>query len=201
MEDKKFVEDLIARCHIAWRLFETRYHEKIIKRILFLEDNPFYTNELHQKVMVRIFLGLPKFNCDSELWTWIYKIIQNVLMTHFAIIAKNAEIFVSLDHRSISNSEYQQSNGDGFYDNQDQISKISDAHQISGDSDPSKNLERKESQARADVITRILDKDQAIAFDLRHNKKFSYREIGQVFGISAGAAKKLYYRAVAKMKK
>jgi RNA polymerase sigma factor (sigma-70 family) len=201
MDDKKFIADLIARCPIAWRGFDKLYFVKIGNRILFLVPNPFFTNELRQKVLIRVMKGLPKFNSNSVLWTWIYRIITNVCITHLRAQAANDEIMVSIDQCERSNSEYQHANGDGHYDNQDQLFNESEANQMSDKSNPEKILERKESQAQVDITTGILKGNQATVFDLHYNKGYSFIEIGLLLCISAEAAWKLYDRALKKMRK
>ena len=65
----------------AFNLLVRKYQKKIyahVRRIVIDHDD---ANDVVQNIFIKVWKGLEKFNEDSELYTWIYRISVNESLT------------------------------------------------------------------------------------------------------------------------
>ena len=58
----------------AYARLIAQYHQTIYNLIYRLLDDPADAPDTTQDVFIKVFRGMPKFNCESSLKTWIYRI-------------------------------------------------------------------------------------------------------------------------------
>ncbi|MGG4106974.1 RNA polymerase sigma factor [Paenibacillus lautus] len=89
------------------RTFEEMYDEYRlrIRHYLALKVNPMAADDLTQLVFLRAMENLDKFNENSSLFTWIFKIAQNTVKNEYRSISRKLEMpydFTSYESQSIS---------------------------------------------------------------------------------------------------
>lgn len=89
------------------RLFENTYDEyrQRIRHYLALKVNPIAAEDLTQQVFLRAMENLDKFNGNSSLFTWIFKIAQNAVKNEYRSLSRKHEMpydFTSYESQSIS---------------------------------------------------------------------------------------------------
>lgn len=89
------------------RTFEDVYDEyrPRIRHYLALKVNPMAADDLTQQVFLRAMENLDKFNGNSSLFTWIFKIAQNTVKNEYRSISRKQEMpydFTSYESQSVS---------------------------------------------------------------------------------------------------
>jgi len=87
--------------------FEDVYDEYClrIRQYLALKVNPMAADDLTQQVFIKVMENLDKFNQNSSLFTWIFKIAQNTVKNEYRSISRKHETpydFTSYESQSIS---------------------------------------------------------------------------------------------------
>ena len=90
-EKEKYAEkELIIRAKkgddSAFEQIVKLYEKKICQTILFMVKNDSVVEDVAQEVFIKIYKNISKFNEQSSLYTWIYRIVMN---TCFDEIRKN----------------------------------------------------------------------------------------------------------------
>lgn len=154
----------------AFNLLVRKYQKKIyahVRRIVIDHDD---ANDVVQNVFIKVWKGLEKFQADSELYTWIYRITVNESITFLK--KKRTKFFVP-----IVNIERELS------------SKLEEGNSFNGD-----EIELKLQKA---LLT--LPEKQRIVFNLRYYDEMPYEEMSKVLGTSVGALKASYHIAAKKI--
>ncbi len=73
-EDTLFVAELKAGSEDAYARLIAQYHQTIYNLVYRILDDPTDAPDTTQEVFIKVFRGMPKFNCGSSLKTWIYRI-------------------------------------------------------------------------------------------------------------------------------
>ncbi len=73
-EDALIVAELKAGNEDAYARLIAQYHQTIYSLIYRILDDPCDAPDTTQEVFIKIFRGMSKFNCESSLKTWIYRI-------------------------------------------------------------------------------------------------------------------------------
>jgi RNA polymerase sigma-70 factor (ECF subfamily) len=73
-EEALIVADLKAGNEDAYTWLITQYHQTIFNLVYRILDDPTDAPDATQEVFIKVFRGMPKFNCKSSLKTWIYRI-------------------------------------------------------------------------------------------------------------------------------
>jgi len=169
--DKELLEMLRGKDNsYAFNLLVRKYQKKIyshVRRIVIDHDD---ANDVVQNVFIKVWKGLEKFNADSELYTWIYRITVNESITFLK--KKRTKFFIP-----IVNLERELS------------SKLEDGTSFSGD-----EIEMKLQKA----LLTLPDK-QRIVFNLRYYDEMPYEEMSKVLSTSVGALKASYHIAAKKI--
>ena len=169
--DKELLEMLRTdQSSYAFNLLVRKYQNKIyahVRRIVIDHDD---ANDVVQNIFIKVWKGIEKFNEDSELYTWIYRISVNESLTFLK--KKRTKFFIP-----IHNIEKEMSD------------KIDAGEYFSGD-----EIERKLQKA---LLT--LPEKQRIVFNLRYYDEMPYEEMSRVLGTSVGALKASYHIAAKKI--
>ncbi len=73
-DDALIVAELKAGSEDAYARLVAQYHQTIYNLTYRLLDNPSDAPDTTQEVFIKVFRGISKFNCESSLKTWIYRI-------------------------------------------------------------------------------------------------------------------------------
>jgi len=73
-EDASIVAELKAGNEDAYTRLITQYHQTIYNLVYRILDDPTDAPDTTQEVFIKVFRGMSKFNCESSLKTWIYRI-------------------------------------------------------------------------------------------------------------------------------
>jgi RNA polymerase sigma-70 factor (ECF subfamily) len=73
-EDASIVAELKAGNEDAYTRLINQYHQTIYNLIYRILDDPTDAPDTTQEVFIKVFRGMSKFNCESSLKTWIYRI-------------------------------------------------------------------------------------------------------------------------------
>jgi RNA polymerase sigma-70 factor (ECF subfamily) len=73
-EDALIVAQLKAGSEDAYTRLITQYHQAIYGLVYRILDDPTDAPDTTQEVFLKVFRGMPKFNCESSLKTWMYRI-------------------------------------------------------------------------------------------------------------------------------
>ncbi|MEX2593190.1 MAG: sigma-70 family RNA polymerase sigma factor [Anditalea sp.] len=146
--------------------YQRRVYGIIRKMVIIHED----ADDILQNTFIKTFKNINKFNGDSTLFTWIYRIATNESL-NFLEKKKRHYFFSMEDHQQamekhLDNSPY-----------------------ISGD----------EIQKTLQKIILKLPEKQRLVFNLKYYEDLSYEEISQITHTSIGALKASYHHAVKKI--
>lgn len=127
-------------------------------------------NDLTQEVFVKIWKNLEKFQGNSQLYTWMYRIATNECLS-FLKKKRNKYFIPIVDvNKELSN-------------------KLENGPYVSGD-----EVQLKLQKA----ILKLPDK-QRLVFNMKYFDELKYEEMSQVLGTSVGALKASYHLAVKKI--
>lgn len=172
MEDSHIVNLLEdGRSDEAFNLIVQTYKERLywhIRRMSVSHDD---TDDLLQNIFVKIWSGLPSFRRESRLYTWIYRIATNEVITWL-----NKEKIRTL------------------------LSFSSPAETLASrvESDPYFNGDRLQKELLK-AIARLPEK-QRIVFCMRYFDETSYEDLSAILKTSQGALKASYHHAYNKVR-
>lgn len=171
-EDKELLalfRDPITR-NSAFTELVTTYQKRLywhIRRIVIDHDD---ADDVLQNVFIKVWKGLDKFNEESKLYTWLYRIATNESLT-FLRSKKNA---LNVSYGEVENY----------------LSKsLEDDNYFKGD-----EIQKKLQQA---ILT--LPEKQRIVFNMKYYEELKYEEISGILETSVGALKASYHHAVKKI--
>lgn len=133
--------------------------------------------DIVQEAFIKIYNGIEKFRNESNIRTWMYRIVMNLCYDYFR---KRKKIrFVS--EQEIFNSDGKQ---DVFASNENI------------------DLEEIENQRRQNLQKALenLTLRQKTVFNLRIYEELSYEEIARIMKVKVGTAKATFFQAVEKLK-
>ena len=61
----------------AFRIIVSKYGDALYNQIRQITQNHDYTNDVLQNVLIKVYQNLAKFNQQSALYTWMYRIARN----------------------------------------------------------------------------------------------------------------------------
>jgi RNA polymerase sigma factor (sigma-70 family) len=148
------------------------YKERLywhIRKIVISHDD---TDDVLQNTFIKIFKNIDKFNQDSKLFSWIYRITTNEAIT---FINKRAK------QRNLDISDYQQ----------ELASNLAIDNFFTGD----------EIQIILQKAIATLPQKQQLVFNMKYFDEIKYNEMSEVLETSVGALKASYFHAVKKIEK
>jgi RNA polymerase sigma-70 factor (ECF subfamily) len=127
-------------------------------------------DDLTQNTFIKAYKALDRFEGNSTLFTWLYRIATNESLTFLE--KKKKRYFFSLD------------------DHQEKLEAYVDQ---------SPSLTGEEIQVKLQKSLLKLPDKQRLVFHLKYEEELSYEEISQITGTSVGALKASYHHAVKKI--
>ena len=155
---------------IAFRKLITTYKERLywhIRKIVVSHDD---ADDVLQNTFIKIFKNIDRFNNNSKLYSWMYRIATNESIT---FINKRAK------ERNVDIAEY----------NQSVASTLQSDVLFDGD----------EIQLILQQAIATLPEKQKLVFNMKYFDEMKYNEISQILETSVGALKSSYFHAVKKI--
>jgi RNA polymerase sigma factor (sigma-70 family) len=150
-------------------LIETHQRKvyQVIRRMVLIHED---ADDLTQNTFVKAFRHLEKFEGNSSLFTWLYRIATNEALSFLE--KKKKRFFLSVD------------------DHQEKLeSYLDQPGSLNGD-----QIQLKLEKA----LLKLPDK-QRLVFHLKYQEELSYDEMAEITGTSVGALKASYHHAVKKI--
>lgn len=148
------------------RTYGERLYWHIRKMVLSHDD----ANDILQNCLVKAWNGLPSFREESKLYTWLYRIATNEVITFLK--KRRTHLFQPLSE--VSRKLYETLQSDPLFQ---------------GDS----------IQLQLQKAIFALPNRQRQVFNMRYFDELKYDEISEILGISVGALKASYHHAVQKI--
>ncbi len=156
----------------AFRELISTYKERLywhIRKIVISHDD---ADDVLQNTFIKIFKNIDKFNQESKLFSWMYRIATNESITFINNRAKKRNIDISdLQQELVSNLE-----SDDWY---------------SGD----------EIQIILQKAIATLPQKQQLVFNMKYFDELKYDQMSEILETSVGALKASYFHAVKKIEK
>jgi RNA polymerase sigma-70 factor (ECF subfamily) len=156
----------------AFNILVKKYQERLywhIRKIVLTHDN---ADDVLQNTFMKAWRGLEKFNNNSMLYTWLYRIATNEALTH---IKKDK----SRQNISYSNTE----------DNNIINLLEEDVY-----------FEGSEFEKKFQLALSKLPEKQRLVFNMKYFDEMKYEQISEVLETSVGGLKASYHHAVNKIK-
>ncbi|RPA67141.1 RNA polymerase sigma factor [Cyclobacteriaceae bacterium YHN15] len=148
-------------------MYQKRVYGLIRKMVIIHED----ADDLTQMTFIKAFKNISKFQGNSSIFTWLYRIATNESL-NFLEKKKKRFFFNIEDHEEVM------------------VNYINTSSLISGD-----EIEKKLHSA----LLGLPDK-QRLVFNLKYYEDLGYEDISNITGTSVGALKASYHHAVKKIK-
>ncbi len=155
---------------IAFRQLMTLYKERLywhIRKIVISHDD---ADDVLQNTFIKIYRNIGKFNAESKLYSWMYRIATNESITFINKRAKAQNVDISEMQYKLAESL----EADVYYD---------------GD----------EMQLKLQKAIAQLPQKQQLVFNMKYFDDMKYQEISEVLETSVGALKASYHHAVKKI--
>ena len=156
----------------AFRVLISQYKERLywhIRKIVVVHDD---ADDVLQNTFVKIFKNIGKFNQQSKLYSWMYRIATNESITFINKRAKERNVDISDYHQQLAST------------------LESDVY-FSGD----------EIQLILQKAIATLPEKQRLVFNMKYFDELKYDEISAILETSVGALKASYFHAVKKIEK
>jgi RNA polymerase sigma-70 factor (ECF subfamily) len=154
----------------AFRILISKYKERLywhIRKIVVSHDD---ADDVLQNTFIKIFKNIDKFNEQSQLYSWMYRIATNESITFINKRAKD---------RSLDIADYQQQ----------LVSTLESDDYFSGD----------EIQLILQKAIATLPKKQQLVFNMKYFDELKYTDMSKILETSVGALKSSYFHAVKKI--
>ncbi len=172
MDDKELLdlykED--GKGNYAFNLIVSKYTERLYWHIRKMVASHEDSNDLLQNTFIKAWKALPDFREESKLFTWLYRIATNEVLTY--IKRKKVRSFLSLTD----------------YSRELENTLEADAY-FNGDAT---------QKALHKAILKLPEK-QRIVFNMRYFDELKYEEKSEIHGTSEGALKASYHHATKKI--
>jgi RNA polymerase sigma-70 factor (ECF subfamily) len=154
----------------AFRKLISIYKERLywhVRKIVISHDD---ADDVLQNTFIKIFKNIEKFNQESKLFSWMYRIATNESITFINKRAKK---------RNLDIADYQQ----------ELTSTLAEDEFFSGD----------EIQLILQKAIATLPQKQQLVFNMKYFDELKYNEISEILDTSVGALKASYFHAVKKI--
>ena len=160
-----------GRYENAFNAIVDTYSERLywhIRRILCSHED---TDDLMQEIFIKIWKGLPSFRGESQIYTWIYRIATNEVISKLR--KERMTSFLEIDPMT-----------------EKMLKRIDDDPYFNGD----------ELQRELYKAVQKLPQKQRLVFNMRYFDEMKYEDIAEITGTSVGALKASYHHAYNKIK-
>ncbi|RPE00249.1 RNA polymerase sigma factor [Aureibaculum marinum] len=148
------------------------YKERLywhIRKIVISHDD---ADDVLQNTFIKIYRNIDKFNAESKIYSWMYRIATNEAITFINKRAKSNNIDISeLQNKMIENLE-----SDVYFDGN-------------------------EIQLKLQKAIATLPQKQQLVFNMKYFDAMKYQDISEILETSVGALKASYHHAVKKIEK
>ena len=154
----------------AFNLLVQKYAQKlywVARRLVIDHDD---ANDIIQNSWLKVWQHLESFKAESQLYTWLYRIVSNESLTFLR--KKKKKFFLPIN-------DYEKELGE----------KIDSGEGMSGD-----EIDKKLQKA---ILS--LPEKQRVVFHMRYYDEMPYEQMSEVLGTSVGALKASYHHAVKKI--
>ena len=154
----------------AFRELISLYKERLywhIRKIVISHDD---TDDVLQNTFIKVCKNIDKFNQESKLFSWMYRIATNESITFINKRAKERNVAVSEIHEQLASS-------------------LESDRYFSGE----------EIQKILQMAIATLPQKQQLVFNMKYFDDLKYTQISEVLGTSVGALKASYFHAVKKI--
>jgi RNA polymerase sigma-70 factor (ECF subfamily) len=172
-EDTLIVAELKAGSEDAYTRLIAQYHQAIYGLVYRILDDPMDAPDTTQEVFLKVFRGMPKFNCESSLKTWMYRIA-----IHEASNRRRWCFRHKREHSIEPLPEDRESFPVGLFD-----SLVDSAES------PFENVARGQIRARLEQALQEIPTHYRTTVVLRDIEDLSYEEIAEVTETSLGTVK------------
>lgn len=168
--DEELIKLFSTNDEKAFDYIVKKFQERLywhIRKIVVIHDD---ANDILQNTFIKAWKGLDKFQNNSKLYTWLYRIATNESITFLNSKKKKQED--SLENYQNILSDY--IGNDPLFDGDELQLKLQKA-----------------------VLT--LPEKQRLVFNMKYFDDLKYREIAEILDLSEGALKASYHHAVKKI--
>ena len=154
----------------AFRELMTQYKERLywhIRKIVISHDD---TDDVLQNTFVKVYRNIDKFNAESKLYSWMYRIATNESITFINKRAKRNTVDIDDMHIQMANNL----EADVYFDGT-------------------------EIQLQLQKAIATLPQKQQLVFNMKYFDNMKYQEISDILETSVGALKASYHHAVKKI--
>lgn len=163
--DLKLLEAIGRGDHDAFELLVKRYQGPLHNFIARYVGDRSLAEELAQEVFIRVFRAAGRFEAKTKASTWIFRIAYNLALTEIGRRRRYGNLCEAVSRES------------------------------SGGEPSTAPEERFELEEEIAAALARLPENQRAALLLRVNEDLSYREIGQILGVSVQSVESLLFRA------
>lgn len=170
LTDEELLELIRLNKEGGFRSLMYQFQEPIywhIRRMVTVHDD---ADDVVQNTFIKVFKNIEKFNQDSKLYTWIYRIATNESLTFLNKRKKKLTEALDSDENSVE-------------------------HKLA--SDP--YFDGNSAQLILQQAIGILPEKQKAVFNLRYFEEMSYKDMSEIMDTSVGALKASYHHAVKKI--
>jgi RNA polymerase sigma-70 factor (ECF subfamily) len=156
----------------AFRVLISQYKERLywhVRKIVISHDD---ADDVLQNTFIKIFKNIDKFNEQSKLYSWMYRIATNESITFINKRAKQRNVDISDYHEQLA-------------------STLESDIYFSGD----------EIQLILQKAIATLPQKQQLVFNMKYFDELKYDEMSEILETSVGALKASYFHAVKKIEK
>ncbi len=155
----------------GFRLLVNTYGDRLYQHIRRMVHTHEDTNDVLQNALVKTYRGIERFQGNSQLYTWLYRIATNEALTFLERRKRQRRLFVSP-----GNDDY-----------------------VLPEARAELHMDGAYVRERLDQAIAQLPPKQKAVFSLRYFEEKSYQEMSDIFTTSVGALKASYHHAVKKI--
>lgn len=173
ISEKELILKAKEGCEDAFEEIIKLYQQKVCSTIFYMVKNENIVEDLAQEVFIKVYKNISKFNEESSLYTWIYKITMNTCIDQ---IKKEKKI-------TYISTYVETDEGDLEMQLEDEKQRVDEILE---------NKIRKESLRKA---IKSLPAEQRALIVLRDVRQFKYMEIAEILKLNLGTVKSKISRA------
>lgn len=166
--------------HALTELLE-RYEDRIYSVCYRMTHHPDDALDCAQSTMLKVIQNITKFEGNSAIGTWIYRIAVNQTITHLR--KSKIRQTVSLDQTISQSSQTQRPTTLG--------ANLTDTRELS----PDQHVQKKETMRLLRQAINELDPDHSSVLVLRDTQGLDYQQIGEILELPPGTVKSRLFRA------
>ncbi len=173
-EEAAIVAELKAGSEAAFEWLIAQYNQPVYSLVYRMLDDPSDAADTTQEVFIKVFRGIKRFNADSSLKTWIYRIALHEASNQRRWWFRHKVREMSIEPRLDGDEEHAHGIKDVLVD---------DAKS------PLENVYDEELRSRVEEELRNLPEPYRTTVILRDIEELSYEQIAEVMQVSLGTVK------------